>query len=126
MESHVAVFSVIRLKLKDAVIEGGVPFEMAYGMKAFEYTGKDPRFNEILNSAMINHTAFVMNEILQGYEGFKQFNQIVDVGGGLGASLSLITSKYPNIKGINFDLPHVIQHAPSYPGMIYKFSLIYD
>jgi O-methyltransferase domain len=31
--------------------------------------------------------------------------------------LNMITSKYPNIKGINFDLPHVIADAPPYPGM---------
>ncbi|KAF3327814.1 S-adenosyl-L-methionine:O-methyltransferase [Carex littledalei] len=30
---------------------------------------------------------------------------LVDVGGGVGVILSMITSKYPKIKGINFDLP---------------------
>ncbi|KAM4105989.1 hypothetical protein ACJW30_04G029600 [Castanea mollissima] len=29
----------------------------------------------------------------------------------------MIISKYPSVKGINFDLPQVIQHAPSYPGI---------
>ncbi|XP_038715097.1 caffeic acid 3-O-methyltransferase 2-like, partial [Tripterygium wilfordii] len=38
------------------------------------------------------------------------------IGGGLGVTLSLITSKYPSIVGINFDLPDVVQHVPSYPG----------
>ncbi|KAK4857305.1 hypothetical protein QYF36_026720 [Acer negundo] len=32
-------------------------------------------------------------------------------------TLSAITSKYPHIKAINFDLPHVINDAPSYPGV---------
>ncbi|GKV16535.1 hypothetical protein SLEP1_g27165 [Rubroshorea leprosula] len=44
----------------------------------------------------------------------SRFNQ---VGGGLGVTLNFITSKYPSIKGINFDLPHVVQHAPPYPGV---------
>ncbi|KAE8671215.1 hypothetical protein F3Y22_tig00111983pilonHSYRG00015 [Hibiscus syriacus] len=35
----------------------------------------------------------------------------------VGITLHHITSKYPNIKGINFDLPHVIQCAPTYPGV---------
>ncbi|KAK5830378.1 hypothetical protein PVK06_014172 [Gossypium arboreum] len=62
----------------------------------------------------------VMNNILDAYKGFVQhLNQvIVDIGGGLGVSLRFITSKYPSIKGINFDLPHVIQHAPPIPGNI--------
>jgi hypothetical protein len=33
------------------------------------------------------------------------------------------TTKYPQIEGINFDLPHLIQRAPSYPGMTFFFCL---
>ncbi|MFQ6659027.1 hypothetical protein Gotur_028071 [Gossypium turneri] len=65
---------------------------------------------------MINHTGLVLKEILHSYKGLQQLSSLVDVGGGLGITLNLITSKYPSIKGINFDLPHVIQHAPAYPG----------
>uniref|UniRef100_A0A6N2M213 O-methyltransferase domain-containing protein n=1 Tax=Salix viminalis TaxID=40686 RepID=A0A6N2M213_SALVM len=78
--------------LKDAILDGGVPFNKAYGMTAFEYHGKDPRINKGLAS-------------------------LVDVGGGTGAVISAIVSKYPSIKGINFDLPHVIADAPSFPGV---------
>ncbi|KAK8595877.1 hypothetical protein V6N13_000557 [Hibiscus sabdariffa] len=66
---------------------------------------------------MINHTTLVLKNILHNYNGFKQIGCLVDVAGGLGVTLSLITYKYPSIKGINFDLPHVIQHAPAYPGV---------
>ncbi|KAK0581600.1 hypothetical protein LWI29_015755 [Acer saccharum] len=58
-----------------------------------------------------------MKKTLESYKGFEQFKQLVDVGGGLGTTLSVITSKYPHIKAINFDLPHVINDAPSYPGV---------
>jgi hypothetical protein len=40
--------------------------------------------------------------------------------GGTGAVLSMIVSKYPSIRGINFDLPHVIEDAPSFPGITYN------
>ncbi|KAF1877942.1 hypothetical protein Lal_00049334 [Lupinus albus] len=43
--------------------------------------------------------------------------KVADVGGGLGINLNLITSKYPHLHGINFDLPHVIEHVPTYVGM---------
>ncbi|PPR98579.1 hypothetical protein GOBAR_AA22088 [Gossypium barbadense] len=33
------------------------------------------------------------------------------------ATFRMIVSKYPTIKGINFDLPHVIENAPTYPGV---------
>ncbi|KAL4285274.1 hypothetical protein GQ457_16G006680 [Hibiscus cannabinus] len=98
-------------------MEGGVPFEKVHGMNVFEYPGKDPSFNQVFNTAMINHTTLVLKNILDNYNGFEQIGCLVDVAGGLGVTLSLITSKYPSIKGINFDLPHVIQHAPAYPGV---------
>ncbi|CAE6165611.1 unnamed protein product [Arabidopsis arenosa] len=41
----------------------------------------------------------------------------VDIGGGLGTILNLVTSKYPQIKGINFDLATVLANAPFYPGV---------
>ncbi|KAK6941578.1 O-methyltransferase domain [Dillenia turbinata] len=102
-------------RLKDAVMDGGVAFDKVHGMHAFEYPGFDGRFNQVFNRAMMNHTTIVMKKILESYSGFEGLNKVVDVGGGLGITLKLITSKYPNIKGINFDLPHVIQEAPTYP-----------
>uniref|UniRef100_A0A7N0TFD3 Uncharacterized protein n=1 Tax=Kalanchoe fedtschenkoi TaxID=63787 RepID=A0A7N0TFD3_KALFE len=114
---HGKVFMETWFHLKDAVLEGGVPFHRAHGLHLFEYSSKDQAFGEEFNEAMLNHTTMFMSDMLEGNKGFEHVNQLVDVGGGLGASLSMITSKYPHIKGINFDLPQVIQHAPSYPGV---------
>ncbi|KAI9076829.1 hypothetical protein K1719_041245 [Acacia pycnantha] len=76
----------------------------------------DSRFNDVLNRAMLNQTTLVMNKILESYKGFgNNITRLVDVGGGLGVTLNLITSKYPHIQAINFDLPHVIQNASPYP-----------
>ncbi|KAM4100015.1 hypothetical protein ACB094_05G036300 [Castanea mollissima] len=104
-------------QLNDAILEGGIPFNRTYGTHAFKYPDLDPRFNKVFNAAMFNHTTIVIKKILESYKGFEQLRQLVDVGGGLGVTLNLITTRYPNIKGINFDLPHVIQHAPPYPGV---------
>ncbi|KAM1612268.1 hypothetical protein ACFX1Z_000954 [Malus domestica] len=104
-------------QLKDAVVEGGIPFNRVHGTHAFEYPGLDARFNQVFNTAMFNHTTIVMKKILHLYKGFEKLTQLVDVGGGLGVTLGLITSKHPHIKGINYDLPHVVKHAPSYHGV---------
>ncbi|XP_059457649.1 cathecol O-methyltransferase 1-like [Corylus avellana] len=105
-------------QMKDAILEGGgIAFNRAHGMQAFEYARLEPRFNQLFNAAMFNHSAIVIKYILDSYKGFQQLKQLVDVGGGLGVTLNLITSRYPHIKGINFDLPHVIQHARHYPGV---------
>ncbi|XP_057800775.1 caffeic acid 3-O-methyltransferase 1 isoform X1 [Salvia miltiorrhiza] len=103
--------------LKDAVLDGEIPFNKAYGMSAFEYHGTDPRFNKVFNQGMSGHSTITMKKILETYKGFDGLNSVVDVGGGIGATLHMIVSKYPSIKGINFDLPHVIEDAPSYPGV---------
>lgn len=106
-----------RYYLKDAVLEGGIPFNKAYGMTAFEYNAKDLRINRLFNEGMKNHSTIFTKTFLQLYQGFNDINTLVDVGGGVGATLSIITSKYPKMKGINFDLPHVIADALPYPGM---------
>ncbi|KAL3630754.1 Caffeic acid 3-O-methyltransferase [Castilleja foliolosa] len=103
--------------LKEAVLEGGIPFNKAYGMTAFEYHGKDLRFNKVFNQGMSNHSTILMKRILDIYDGFEGLKTVVDVGGGTGATIDMIVSKHPSIKGINFDLPHVINDAPSYPGI---------
>ncbi|KAK7258434.1 hypothetical protein RIF29_24011 [Crotalaria pallida] len=104
-------------ELEGAIREGGIPFNRVHGMHAFEYPSVDPRFNEVFNIAMNSDTTITMKRILEVYKGFEHINRLVDVGGGLGFNLKLITSKYPNVKGINFDLLHVIEHAPTYDGV---------
>ncbi|XP_043695882.1 caffeic acid 3-O-methyltransferase-like [Telopea speciosissima] len=103
--------------MKDAVLEGGIPFHKAYGMTSFEYFSKDPGFSKVFNKGLSDYSTITMRKIVEIYQGFEGIKSVVDVGGGIGATLNIIVSKYPSIKGINFDLPHVIKDAPSYPGI---------
>ncbi|CAH1453318.1 unnamed protein product [Lactuca virosa] len=50
-----------------------------------------------------------------GFLGLKA--SVVDVGGGTGVAISEFVKTYPHLKGINFDLPHVISTAPTYDGV---------
>ena len=59
-------------------------------------------------------------EEMWNLQGFESLNSLVDVGGGNGSILHRIVSKYPAIKGTNFDLSQIIEKSPSYPGMIIK------
>jgi flavonol 3-O-methyltransferase/caffeic acid 3-O-methyltransferase len=103
--------------LKDAVLNGGLPFEKAHGMPAFKYHGTDPRFNRVFNEGMKNHSTIITKKLLESYTGFDGLRALVDIGGGTGATIHAITSKYPQLSGVNFDLPHVISEAPPYPGV---------
>ncbi|KAJ4875630.1 Flavone 3'-O-methyltransferase 1 [Raphanus sativus] len=115
--NHDKVFMGSWYHLKDAILDGGIPFNKAYGMSAFEYHGTDLSFNTVFNNGMSNHSTITMKKILETYKGFEGLVSLVDVGGGIGATLKMIVSKYPNLKGVNFDLPHVIVDAPSHPGI---------
>ena len=111
-------FEKFRFRLKDQILEGGTAFNKAHGMSIYDYMGVDSRFNDVFNSGMLGHTCVVMEKVLESYKGFEHVKKLVDVGGGLGATLNMIISKYPRIKGINYDLPYVIKNAPSYLGML--------
>nr|BEV30395.1 scoulerine 9-O-methyltransferase [Corydalis solida] len=105
-------------QLKDAVLdEGCVPFDKTFGVSIFEFAGKEPKVGKMFNEAMRSSSIFVLDEVLKVYEGFDEMKELVDVGGGIGGTMSKIVSKYPHIHGINFDLPHVIADAPNYPGV---------
>ncbi|XP_064939644.1 flavone O-methyltransferase 1-like isoform X1 [Musa acuminata AAA Group] len=103
--------------LKDSVLEGVVPLNSAYGMPVFDYIGTDPRFNKVFNAGMRGHSSVIVNNLLRVYGGFDDVEVLVDVGGNDGATLQMITSRHRHIKGINYDLPHVISGAKPLPGV---------
>ncbi|CAI9106626.1 OLC1v1005827C1 [Oldenlandia corymbosa var. corymbosa] len=103
--------------LKDAVVEGGTPFNKANGMNMFDYLAQNDSSNRAFNDAMLATSTLWLSEVLDSYKGFENCKEIVDVGGGYGSTLQMIISKYPFIKGVNFDLPQVIRNAPPVPGV---------
>ena len=118
-------FCNYRRHLKDAILEEGNLYEKVCGTaNIFKYMEADPALNKIFNKAMADISGISMRKILEAYKGFEGVSLLVDVGGCSGADLNTIISKYPSIRGINFDLPHMIQHAPSYPGTTIHLTAI--
>ncbi|KAJ1427635.1 Winged helix-like DNA-binding domain superfamily [Sesbania bispinosa] len=103
--------------VKDAIADpdNNNHFQNVHGLLPFQYTEKDKELNQIFNNAMAHNGPLEMKMILKLYKGFEGVSTLVDVGGGVGRVLKQIISKYPSIKGINFDLPQVIQHASPLP-----------
>ncbi|KAF0892410.1 hypothetical protein E2562_015472 [Oryza meyeriana var. granulata] len=96
---------------------GATPFERAHGLPIFEYMGTNSRLSTLFDQAMAKQSMIVVNKLLDQSQVFDGVGVLVDVGGGDGSTLGMITSRYKHIKGINFDLPHVISEAPSRPGV---------
>ena len=93
---------------QDAVLEGCHPFIKFHGMSPWEYVGTNAEANKLFNEGVACHTKDLMACVVKMYDGFKSARSVVDVAGGVGSALSVILAEYPNIKGINFDLSHVI------------------
>ncbi|CAI0396478.1 unnamed protein product [Linum tenue] len=108
------------MHLKDSVVEGGTPFNRAYRMDGMEFMRGNPRFREVFAGSITEFSPIVMEAFLERYceEGFAGVKSLVDVGGGDGSSSRAIVSRVSTIRNaINFDLPFVVQNAPSYPGV---------
>ncbi|XP_010539651.1 PREDICTED: indole glucosinolate O-methyltransferase 1-like [Tarenaya hassleriana] len=115
--SHSNVYIQMWFHYKDMILEGKAPFDCAHGTTLYEYLPRDEPFHELFHRAMSEHSTMVMKKLLEVYKGFEGVNVLVDVGGSDGTTLSLITAKYPHIRGINFELPDVVAKAPSFPGV---------
>ncbi|XP_004516752.1 isoliquiritigenin 2'-O-methyltransferase-like [Cicer arietinum] len=107
--------------VKDAILDPNIKnlFQSINGVSFYEYTKTDKELNSIVNKAMAHAGPLEIKRVLQLYKGFEGISTLVDVGGGVGGSLKLIISQYPSIKGINFDLPQVVQDVPPHPGIMY-------
>jgi hypothetical protein len=97
-------------ELPQAIETGNTGADIAWGMRVFEYLGRDPEVSSYCNEYMIALHGGEHHAIAPAYD-FAQFETIVDVGGGTGNLLVAILTQYPQLHGVLFDLPQVIQDA---------------
>lgn len=102
-----------------AIKDGTTVFDKAYGSSLWELTSANPELSKLFNSSMENLTKLNTEAILTLYmDCFQGIETLVDVGGGTGYLVSeVVKANWPRIKGINFDLQHVVETAPAYPGV---------
>lgn len=88
---------------------GEAPFEAEHGRDIWEYAAEDLGHSEVINTAMSCHARFAMAQMVSRCpEVFEGIRSLVDVGGGDGTALRTLVGACPWIRGIDFDLPHVI------------------
>ena len=109
---------LIRKDAKDAIVDANNNnhFQKMYGVLPYQYMEIDKELGHIFDQAMAQSGPLELKRVLKLYKGFEGVSTLVDVGGGIGQALKQIIDEYPSIKGINFDLPHVVQNAPPHPG----------
>jgi hypothetical protein len=75
------------------------------------WRSKQPAETAIFDAAMSELSRTAGDAVALAYD-FSKFATIADVGGGQGALLAAILAKHTGVKGILFDLPHVVVGAP--------------
>jgi O-methyltransferase domain len=101
------------MELKHSIRTGTPAFEHFKGMQLFEYFNKDPYELELFAEAMRSFSAATGTALAETYD-FSGIHTLADIGGSQGFILSLVLQKYPNMRGILFDLPAVVKGAPSF------------
>lgn len=90
-------------------VKTGQPgFERALGVPVFEYFRENPEFSEIFNRAMTTLARNNISAVVESYD-FGGIGTLVDVGGGHGALMASVLERHPAMRGVVFDLPHVIE-----------------
>ena len=74
------------------------------------YLAENPEANAIFNAAMAAKAHGQVAAILASYD-FSGFGLIGDIGGGRGHLLRAVLDSAPAVKGVLFDLPHVIKET---------------
>lgn len=93
-------------------IHSGTPaFDLSFKQSVFSYFKDNPTRAALFQEAMKEKSTAVIKSALSSYD-FSQFESIYDIGGGYGHFMSAILTQHPNVKGMIFDLPEVINSIP--------------
>jgi len=93
-----------------SVRTGGIAFDHAFGTDIWKFFAQHPDNAKIFNDAMSGLTAQA-NEALHAVYDFAGIKTLVDIGGGHGSLISSILRRNPDMRGILFDSPQVIEGA---------------
>ena len=97
-------------EIEYSIRTGKIAFDKVFGKPIFDYLGEHPDKARIFDAAMVGIHGRESNAILDAYD-FSVFGVVADIGGGNGSQITEILKKHSKMKGILFDLPHVIERA---------------
>jgi hypothetical protein len=95
----------------DHVVRTGEPgFNKAFGSALFDYVMTHPDLGPILDAGMSSIHGYETGAMLDAYD-FRGVRVLADIGGGNGSLLAGVLQRHPAIRGILFDLGHVVGRA---------------
>jgi hypothetical protein len=97
-------------QLSYSIRTGKPAFKQVHGMDPWEYRAQNPELDARFNASMTSLANQAASAVVGAYD-FSQLHTFVDVGGSHGALLIEILRANPSIRGVLFDLPHVVEGA---------------
>ncbi len=94
----------------ESVMTGEPVWERANGASVFEFFSQNADAARVFDRAMTSLSKQAVAAVLEAYD-FSGIEQLVDVAGGEGGVLTSILAAHPRLKGVLFDLRHVIDNA---------------
>ena len=96
--------------LHHAAITGESGFEHSFGQPLFDYIGSHPDLAPVFDAGMTAIHGHETRAMLEAYD-FSSTGVLADIGGGNGSLISAVLQAYPKLKGLLFDLGHVVGRA---------------
>ena len=97
-------------RLEYCVRTGKQALDDIYGMTIFEYLKHNPEESRIFDNAMTGLSSIDGPAVADAYD-FAGVQNIVDVAGGHGLLLATLLGRNPHLKGILYEVPHVLEGA---------------
>jgi hypothetical protein len=101
-------------ELEYCVRTGKQALDKIYGMPIFEYFRRNAEEGQMFHDSMTALSTIDGPAVAAAYS-FDEIHSIVDVGGGHGLLLATILKRNPGMKGILYDVPHVVEGAKDGP-----------
>jgi len=99
-------------ELLHTVTSGQPAFEHIFGTRYYDYMAQHPEAAAEWDYSMDQTARDWLGALAASYD-FTPIQTLVDVGGGHGTTLANILNAIPTMRGILFDLPHVVAGAGS-------------
>jgi hypothetical protein len=97
-------------ELEYSVRTGKPAFNHVFGKGIFDYMTERPETARTFDAAMVSVHGRESEAMCDAYD-FSAFGTVVDVGGGNGSLISVVLRRNPGLRGILYDLPHVVERA---------------
>lgn len=97
-------------QLLESVRTGKGAFEKVFRQRPFEYLATHPEQAAIFDAAMTSVHGRETGPMVAAYD-FSQAKVVADIGGGNGSVIAEVLRANPHVRGLLYDLPHVVERA---------------